>query len=168
MIMGMTLTEKIFMRHVGRRVRPGEIVLAKIDATFSHDAVRPLAHEIFQHMGGDKVFYPKRVFQFVGHQYPSPGEAHSLAHQKMREFCKEQGCTLYEGEGSCHMVMVEKGHVMPGDLVAGADSHTCTYGALGAFSTGISGRACETEGARRATGVSHTVAFTDPLERFYS
>lgn len=135
--MGMTLTEKIFMRHVGRSVKPGEIVLANIDATFSHDAVRPLAHEIFQHMGGDRVFDPQRVLHFIGHQYPAPGEAYALVHQKIREFCKEQGSVFYEGEGSCHMVMLEKGHVTPGDLVVGADSHTCTYGALGAFSTGI-------------------------------
>jgi len=64
-------------------------------------------------------------------------EANATVHQKIREFCKEQGCTLYQGEGICHMVMPEKGHVLPGDLVVGTDSHTCTYGALGALSTGI-------------------------------
>lgn len=135
--MGMTLAEKILSRHAGHKVNPGEIVLAQVDATMSHDANRPLALEVFQRMGGERVFDPRRVIQLLDHHYPALGEANAIMHQKMREFCKEQGSVLYEGEGICHVVMPEKGQVLPGDLVVGTDSHTCTYGALGAFATGV-------------------------------
>ncbi len=135
--MGMTLAEKIFSRHVGRKVKPGEIILAKIDATVSHDSNRPLALEAFQQLSGDRIFDPERVVMLLDHHYPALVQTNAAVHQKIREFCKEQGCFFYQGEGICHMVMPEKGHVLPGDLVVGTDSHTCTYGALGALSTGI-------------------------------
>ncbi|MBW2148701.1 MAG: 3-isopropylmalate dehydratase large subunit [Deltaproteobacteria bacterium] len=135
--MGMTLAEKILSRHSARNVKPGEIILAQVDATMSHDANRPLALEAFQDLGGDKVFAPQRVVQILDHHYPALGEASAIVHQKMREFSRKQECVFYEGEGICHVVMPEKGHVLPGELVVGSDSHTCTYGALGAFSTGI-------------------------------
>ena len=135
--MGMTMAEKIFSRHAKRKVKAGEFVLADIDATMSHDANRPLAVEAFQDLGGGKIFDPKRVFMLLDHHFPAPGQGAALSHQKLRKFCAEQGCTLYEGEGIAHVVMPEKGHVLPGDLVIGTDSHTCTYGAVGALSTGM-------------------------------
>jgi 3-isopropylmalate/(R)-2-methylmalate dehydratase large subunit len=135
--MGKTIAEKIFSRHVGRDVTPGEIVLARVDATMSHDANRPLALEMFQKLGGDKLFDPQRVVMMLDHHYPAPRESITPVHQKLRTFCQEQGCVFYAGEGIAHVVMPEKGHVLPGDLVVGTDSHTCTYGAIGAFSTGI-------------------------------
>ncbi len=135
--MGMTIAEKIFSRHVGRDVKAGEIVLADIDATMSHDANRPLALEVFEEMGGEKLFDPKRVFMLLDHHFPAYGGGDAVSHQKMRTFCAEQKCTFYEGEGIAHVVMPEKGHVLPGELVVGTDSHTCTYGAIGAFSCGI-------------------------------
>jgi 3-isopropylmalate/(R)-2-methylmalate dehydratase large subunit len=131
------MAEKIFSRHAGRTVRAGEIILADIDVTMSHDANRPLAIEAFEEMGGGRIFDPKRIFMMLDHHFPAPGQGSALAHQKLRQFCKTQGCQLYEGEGVAHVVLPEKGHVLPGDLVIGTDSHTCTYGALGALSTGV-------------------------------
>jgi len=135
--MGMTLAEKILSRHAGKDVEPGEIVLAKIDATVSHDSNRPLALESFQQLGGKKLFDSDRVVMLLDHHYPAMAETNAAVHQKIREFCKEQGCVFYQGEGICHSVMPEEGHVLPGDLVVGTDSHTCTSGALGAFAAGI-------------------------------
>ena len=135
--MGMTMAEKILSRHAGRNVKTGEIVLADVDAAMSHDANRPLALEAFEEMEGEKIFDPKRVFMLMDHHFPAHGQADAATHNKMRKFCAEQGCTLYQGEGIAHVVMPEKGHVLPGELVVGTDSHTCTYGAIGAFSCGI-------------------------------
>lgn len=135
--MGMTLTQKIMSRHVGHEVEVGEIVLAKIDATMSHDANRPLALEAFEDMGGKKLFDPSRVVMLLDHFFPAPGQGAVTVHNRMRDFCRKQGCILYEGEGVCHAVMTEKGHVLPGDLVIGSDSHTCTYGGLGALAIGV-------------------------------
>jgi 3-isopropylmalate/(R)-2-methylmalate dehydratase large subunit len=135
--MGMTMAEKILSNHTGRDVKVGEIVLADIDATMSHDANRPLAIEIFEEMESEKIFDPKRVFMLMDHHFPAHGQGDAASHNRMRKFCAEQGCTLYQGEGIAHVVMPEKGHVLPGDLVVGTDSHTCTYGAIGAFSCGI-------------------------------
>ena len=135
--MGMTMAEKILSRHAGRNVKAGEIVLADIDATMSHDANRPLALEAFEELEGEKIFDPKRVFMLMDHHFPAHGQADAACHNKIRQFCTEQGCTLYQGEGIAHVVMPEKGHVLPGELVVGTDSHTCTYGAIGAFSCGI-------------------------------
>ena len=135
--MGMTLAEKIFSRHAGHEVKPGEIIVADIDATMSHDANRPLALDVFKQLNAKTVFNPERVIQIIDHHYPAPGATNAGVHEKMRKICGETGCILYEAEGICHVVMSEKGHVMPGDLVIGTDSHTCTYGAVGAFSTGV-------------------------------
>jgi 3-isopropylmalate/(R)-2-methylmalate dehydratase large subunit len=135
--MGMTLTQKIMSRHVGHEVKVGEIVLAKIDATMSHDANRPLALEAFEDMGGKRLFDPSRVVMLLDHFFPAPGQGAVTVHNRMRDFCRKQGCILYEGEGVCHAVMTEKGHVLPGDLVIGSDSHTCTYGGLGALAIGV-------------------------------
>ncbi|MBW1695453.1 MAG: 3-isopropylmalate dehydratase large subunit [Deltaproteobacteria bacterium] len=135
--MGMTLAEKILSNHIGRQVKAGEIVVSRIDAAVSHDANRPLALEMFFKMNGKKLFDPQRVFQIIDHHYPAPSEANAAVHKKLREYTLQLGCSLYEGEGICHVVMPEKAHVLPGEVVIGTDSHTCTYGALGAFSTGV-------------------------------
>jgi len=135
--MGMTLSEKILSKHAGRSVKPGEFILAKIDATLSHDANRPLVVDAFKDMGGIKVFNPKQVVMALEHNYPAITESNIVTHQKIREFCEEQKCIFYEGEGIGHSIMMEKGHVLPGNLVVATDSHTTTYGALGAFATGI-------------------------------
>ena len=135
--MGMTLAEKIFSEHVGHTVKAGEIVVADLDAMMTHDAGRPLGLDVFKQMNGKKLCDQKKVIQMIEHHYPAPGAANASVHRKMRQFHKEMGGVFYEGEGICHSVMPEKGHVLPGELVVGTDSHTCTYGALGAFSTGV-------------------------------
>jgi 3-isopropylmalate/(R)-2-methylmalate dehydratase large subunit len=135
--MGMTLAEKIFSRHTGHAVKAGEIVVADLDAMMTHDANRPLGLDVFNRMKGNKLCDPKKVIQMIEHHYPAPGAANALAQRKMRQFHQEMGGIFYEGEGICHSVMPEKGHVLPGELVVGTDSHTCTYGALGAFSAGV-------------------------------
>lgn len=135
--MGMTMAEKILSRHAGREVKAGEIIVADIDATMSHDANRPLALEIFEEMGAEKLFDPKRVYMLLDHHFPAYAGGDAICHDKIRKFCAKHGCNFYQGEGIAHVVMPEKGHVLPGELVIGTDSHTCTYGAIGAFSCGV-------------------------------
>ncbi len=135
--MGMTLAEKIFSKHAGREVKAGEIIIADLDAMMTHDANRPVALDIFREFKGTKLCDPEKVVQIIDHHFPAPGETNANVHRQMRQFKEKMGGILYEGEGICHMVMPEKGHVLPGDLVVGSDSHTCTYGAIGAFSAGV-------------------------------
>lgn len=136
--MGQTISEKIFSRHCRRSVRVGEFVLAEIDFAMGQDGTSPLAIKSFQAMGGKKISDPHKVGLVVDHNAPSPQEGVSNIHALMRKFVGDQGCYLYDvGEGICHQVVMEKGHIFPGDLVVGADSHTCTYGALNAFATGV-------------------------------
>src|SRR5690625_4180677 len=102
------------------------------------DTTAPLAIQSFQKMGGEKVWDSSKVFLVIDHASPAPNQRIANLHSMMREFAKEQNIKLYDvGEGICHQLMVENKHVRPGDLFVGADSHTCTYGALGAFATGV-------------------------------
>lgn len=136
--MGMTIAEKIISRHAGREARAGELVVAEVDFIMGQDGTSPLAIQAFREMGGERVLDPERVALVIDHSAPSPVEGISNLHALMREFASEQGVRLYDvGWGVCHCLLPEQGHVAPGDLVVGADSHTCTYGALGAFSTGV-------------------------------
>ena len=136
--MGKTMAEKILGRHAGREVTAGEIVIADVDFLMSHDGNRPLSIQVFKEMGGKKVFDPKKFALVIDHAPSSPTPIVANLHKMIRAFAREQGCLLYEsGEGSCHQLMPERGHVLPGDLVIGTDSHTCTYGAIGVFSTGV-------------------------------
>lgn len=136
--MGKTMAEKIFERKVGKPVRPGDIVVAEVDWAMGQDGTTPLAIQSFEEMNGKSVFRPERVVFVIDHNAPSPLESVSRLHDLMRSFARRFGIRVFEvGEGVCHELMMSRGLVVPGDLVVGADSHTCTYGALGAFSTGI-------------------------------
>ncbi len=136
--MGKTISEKILGKHAGKETTAGEIVMADLDFIMSHDGNRPLSIEAFEEMGGKKLFDPKRFVMVIDHAPSSPTPVVANVHKMMREFCRQQGCLLYEaGEGSCHQLMPERGHVLPGELVIATDSHTCTYGALNAFATGV-------------------------------
>lgn len=136
--MGQTLAEKLLSRASGREVRAGEIALASLDFVMGQDGTSPLAIKAFREMGGTKVFDPSRVALVIDHSAPSPNHGVSQLHALMRDFARETGVVLYDiGEGVCHQLLPERGHVAPGDVVIGADSHTCTYGALGAFATGV-------------------------------
>jgi 3-isopropylmalate/(R)-2-methylmalate dehydratase large subunit len=136
--MGKTIAEKILGKHAGKEVAAGEIVMADLDFIMSHDGNRPLVIQAFEELGGKTLFDPKKFALIIDHAPTSPTPVVANAHRLVREFCGRQGCILYEaGEGSCHQLMVERGHVLPGELVIGTDSHTCTYGAINAFATGV-------------------------------
>lgn len=136
--MGKTIAEKILGAHSNQEVSANDIVVADLDFAMGQDGTSPLAIQAFRDMNGIKVFDPKKVAMIIDHSAPSPLEGVSSLHTIMREFSKEQGMTFYDiGEGVCHQLMPEKGNVVCGDLIVGADSHTCSYGALNAFSTGV-------------------------------
>lgn len=135
---GKTIAEKILSKHSGHDAVAGEIVICGIDRIMMHDANGPLAIRAFRDMGGTKVFDPDKVVVIFDHCTPPSNEKLSNIHAFLREFVKEQGVHFFEsGKGVCHQLMVERGFVKTGDLVVGSDSHTCTYGALGALSTGL-------------------------------
>ncbi|MCD5398092.1 3-isopropylmalate dehydratase large subunit [candidate division NPL-UPA2 bacterium] len=135
---GKTITEKIMSRHSGKEARAGDIVIAEVDFALAQDGTAPLAIQSFQDMGGRKVFAKDKAAFIIDHSSPSPNQRVSLLHKGMREFSREMDFPLYDvGEGICHQVVMEGGHALPGQLVVGADSHTCTYGALNCFSTGV-------------------------------
>jgi len=136
--MGMTIAEKIISRHAGKEARAGELVVAEVDFIMGQDGTSPLAIQAFREMGGTRVLHPDKVALVIDHGAPSPVEGISNLHALMRDFAAAQGVRLYDvGWGVCHCLLPERGHVAPGDLVVGADSHTTTYGAINAFSTGV-------------------------------
>ncbi|MCX6692975.1 MAG: 3-isopropylmalate dehydratase large subunit [Methanomicrobiales archaeon] len=136
--MAATIVEKIFSSRCGREVHAGEVVMAPLDGAMIHDITGPLAIRVFREMGGEEVFDPARVTMLFDHQIPADSIPAAENQADMREFAREQGILNYDiREGVCHQVMVEKGRVAPGEIVVGADSHTCMYGAVGAFATGI-------------------------------
>ena len=139
--MGMTITEKILAAHAERdHVEPGEIIEARIDLALGNDITSPLSLEEFHKVGATRVFDPEKVVFVLDHFTPNKDILSAENCRTIREFSKKYGIThFYEG-GECgveHALLPEKGLVVPGDVVIGADSHTCTYGALGAFSTGV-------------------------------
>lgn len=137
----MNVTEKNLAKASGKKeVTPGEIVEAKVDVAMVHDLTGPLTVESFQKIGVKKVWDNKRIVIILDHQVPAESVRSAELHGMMRNFAKEQKIeNFYDvGQGGiCHQVMPEKGYVRPSNLIVGADSHTCTYGALGAFATGI-------------------------------
>ncbi|MBI4776121.1 MAG: 3-isopropylmalate dehydratase large subunit [Deltaproteobacteria bacterium] len=139
--MPMTITEKILADHAGKAcVTPGEIVEVKVDLALANDITAPLAIKVFREMGADRVFDPSKVALIQDHFVPNKDIESAEQARVMREFAGEQGVVhFYElgDSGIEHVLLPEKGLVLPGDLIIGADSHTCTYGALGAFSTGV-------------------------------
>lgn len=136
--MGQTIIEKILSAHSGQQALANDIVVAKVDLIMGQDGTTPLAIRAFREMGGKRVLNPETVALVIDHSSPSPNEGVSALHKLMREFAGETGVKLYDiGQGVCHQLIPESGRVGPGSLVIGADSHTCTYGALNAFSTGV-------------------------------
>ena len=136
--MGKTIIEKIISAHSGQDCSAGDIVVAQVDFVMGQDGTSPLAIRAYENMDGKELFDPGKVALVIDHSSPSPLEGVSALHKLMREFAKQKGCRMYDiGEGVCHQLIPESGKVGPGSLVIGADSHTCTYGALNAFSTGV-------------------------------
>lgn len=135
--MGLTLSEKVIASHCGKAVRPGEIVIVDVDLVMVQDGTGPLAIQKFEEMGFPKLASPQKTVLFLDHAAPSPRRELSNAHNLLRDFSRRAGAILSEvGDGVCHQVLGER-YVKPGDLILGADSHTCTLGALGAFATGM-------------------------------
>jgi len=139
--MGMTLTEKILAGHAGRdAVAPGELILAKVDLALGNDVTSPIAIQAFRSLGAPAVFDRERIALVPDHFAPNKDIKSAEQVKMMREFAKEYGIANYFEVGRMgieHVLLPDEGLVVPGDLVIGADSHTCTYGALCAFSTGV-------------------------------
>ena len=137
----MNIIEKILARASGKdEVAPGEVVEASIDVAMVPDVTGPLTVESFRKIGAEKVWDNQRIVIVLDHIVPASSVKAAELHAMLREFAKEQKIeNFYDiGQGGiCHQVMPEKGHVRPGELIVGADSHTCTHGAFGAFATGI-------------------------------
>ncbi|RLC92290.1 MAG: 3-isopropylmalate dehydratase large subunit, partial [Chloroflexi bacterium] len=131
--MGKTLAERILGTRSGVEARAGDIVIANVDMAFIQDTTGPLAVRQFRSAGFERPAASLRVAVFLDHAAPSPGSALSDDHRLLREFARETGAALSEvGEGICHQIVAES-MAAPGDLIVGADSHTVTAGALGAF-----------------------------------
>lgn len=136
--MGKTISEKILSKSSGKDVYAGDYTTAEIETAMAQDGTAPLTIKAIEDMGGGEVWDPSRIVLVMDHTVPSASVGTSEMHKMMREFASKMGIeNIYYGEGICHQIMVEKGHVKPSRVIVGADSHTCTYGALGAFSTGI-------------------------------
>jgi 3-isopropylmalate/(R)-2-methylmalate dehydratase large subunit len=136
----LTLVEKILAAHSGRdAVSPGDLINVNVDLVLANDITAPLAIQEFQRIGVTNVFDPAKVVMVPDHFVPNKDVASAEQARMMREFAVEQRLVYFEvGEmGIEHVILPEKGLVLPGDVVIGADSHTCTYGAVGAFATGM-------------------------------
>ena len=136
----MNLTEKILAAHTDRKdVTPGEFINARVDMIVSNDITAPIAINEFRKLGVDRVFDPSKIVMVPDHFVPNKDILSAEQAKMMKEFCREFGIQYFEvGQmGIEHVILPEKGFVLPGDVVIGADSHTCTYGAVGAFATGM-------------------------------
>lgn len=136
--MGQTFVEKVFSKKLGRKVRTGEIVEVIPDVAMSHDNTAAISQR-FKEIGVERVFKPEIHVIILDHATPAPTEQYALNHKIVREFVKKYGIpNFYDvNVGICHQVLPEEGFALPGQIIVGSDSHTTTYGAFGAFGTGI-------------------------------
>jgi len=139
--MGMTITQKILARHSNKEyVEPGELIMADVDMALANDITGPVSIEEFYKAGGKKVFDRGKIALIPDHFAPAKDIKSAELCKQLRDFAREQQIVHYYEVGKMgieHALLPEQGIVLPGDLVIGADSHTCTYGALGIFSTGV-------------------------------
>ena len=140
--MGYTITEKILLSHASgvKEIAPGDFINAKIDLCLGNDITSPIAIKGFRELGRKKVFNQKRIMLVPDHFLPAKDMMSANQAQILKEFAEEYGITNYFELGNMgveHVLLPERGLIMPGDLMIGADSHTCTHGALGAFATGV-------------------------------
>lgn len=134
----MTQTEKILARASNRSsIKAGEIIDVPIDWCMTNDATTHISIDLFnKEIKNKRIFNPQKIVFVIDHNIPSESIATTAVHNKMRRFARENGIALHDGDGVCHQLLVEK-YVEPGQIVIGADSHTCTSGALGAFAAGV-------------------------------
>ena len=138
--MGKTFAEKVLGKSAGEDVKAGQVVTVEPHFCMSHDNAAPIS-KIFKKIGVEKVWDPDHLVFILDHAVPAPTDKHAENHKIVREFVKEQGIKHFydvnSKGGVCHQIMCEEGFALPGLVMVGSDSHTCTYGAYGAFSTGI-------------------------------
>ncbi len=137
---GSTIAEKILAAHCGKKkISPGEFLNVRVDLVMANDVTAPIAIKEFERIGVSKVFDPQRVVMVADHFVPNKDIASAEQAKMMKEFARKLGLVYFEtGKGGIeHVLLPEQGLVLPGDVVVAADSHTCTYGALGAFATGM-------------------------------
>ena len=135
--MGMTIAEKIIAAAAGKsRVRAGDIETVTLDYMMSNDGTTHLTIDMYNKLVSPHISDKDKLIWIVDHNVPSDSVKTAASHKKMRDFARENDITLWEGRGVCHQIMMEH-YVCPGQLIFGADSHTCAYGALGAFGTGV-------------------------------
>jgi 3-isopropylmalate/(R)-2-methylmalate dehydratase large subunit len=135
--MGKTLAEKILSLKSHGEAKAGDVVIADVDLVFVQDTTGPLTIRQFKESGFEALPRPQQTIIFLDHAAPSPAQQLSNDHILLRRFAKETGCCIYDvGEGICHQLVAEN-FANPGDIIVGADSHTVTAGALGAFATGM-------------------------------
>lgn len=135
--MGMTIAEKIIAAAAGVEfVKPGDIHTVELDRLMSNDGTTHLTIDMYNKLKNPRIADVSKLVWIVDHNVPCDSVKTAASHKKMRDFAKEHGIKFYEGAGVCHQVMMEN-HVTSGELIFGADSHTCAYGAVGAFGTGV-------------------------------
>ena len=133
-----TIAEKILSAHAGRDFKAGDIAICKVDFCFGQDGTSSIIIDSFLKLKKQKIYNKSKFYMVIDHSAPSPNIGVSTIHKKMRQFRDRFGCGLYDiGEGISHVILPEHGHVSCGNLVLGADSHTCSYGAINAFSSGV-------------------------------
>jgi len=139
--MGMTITEKILARSAGKdKVKAGDLIDANIDIVMCHDVTTPPAISMLQEKGINRVFDPEKIVVTPDHFQPAKDIKSAELHKRLDTWAKEKNIKYYYPIGKagvCHALLPEQGHIRPGEVIVGGDSHTCTYGAFGAFSTGI-------------------------------
>jgi homoaconitate hydratase family protein len=133
-----TFVEKLMSRKAGKEVSAGAIVSIAPDYVMSHDNAAAISNT-FKKIGVNNIKYPERVVIILDHEVPAPKESSATNHKEIRQFVQQQGIENFfdVNHGICHQIFVEQGFAMPGKLIVGSDSHTTTYGALGAMSAGI-------------------------------
>ena len=136
--MGMTIAEKIIAAAAGvKSVRPGDIHTVNLDKMMSNDGTTHLTVDMYNNqLKHPHIADPKKLVFIVDHNVPSDNPKTAASQKKMRDFARENGIDFWEGKGVCHQIMMEN-YVRSGELIFGADSHTCSYGAVGAFGTGV-------------------------------
>ena len=139
--MGSTLVEKILGAHAGgRAVKAGDVVVASVDFAMMHDARASNAFKMIEKFGAERLPFAGRTALVLDHYSPPPNMEAANTHVAMREFADVHGAKLYDiGDGICHQVLPEGGHLTCGDVVVGTDTHSTTYGAFNAFGTGVEG-----------------------------
>ncbi|MBQ8081317.1 MAG: 3-isopropylmalate dehydratase large subunit, partial [Clostridia bacterium] len=139
--MGMTMTQKILAAHAGlKSVKAGDLIEAKLDLVLGNDVTTPVAVDVFEKVGFEKVFDAEKIAIVLDHYTPAKDIKSAQLCKTARDFAKKHAITHFYDVGQAgieHALLPEQGLTAPGELIVGADSHTCTYGALGAFSTGI-------------------------------